>query len=65
MENPLKTLGVKELKCSTCGKVYPIAEFYEIAAEVGKPGVGFPQYADLLQCVKCFLIKFPKGVKVE
>lgn len=54
MENPLKSLGVKQLKCSSCGQVYPIAEFYEIAAEVGKLGVGFPQYADLLQCGECW-----------
>ena len=65
MESPLKTLGVKELKCVGCGKWYPIGEHYEIAAEVGKPGVGFPPYSDLLMCVSCWLKKYPKKVKGE
>ncbi len=63
MENPLKTLGVKTLKCQECGKMYPLSEFYEIAAEVGKPGVGFPLYADLLRCISCWCKKYSKKVE--
>jgi len=65
MENPLKVLGVSELKCQTCGKAYPVSEFYEIAGEVGKPGVEYPLYTGLLQCVECWSKKHSKKVVVK
>jgi len=59
MENPLKTFGVKVLNCGVCGVRYPIVEFYKIASEVGKLGVEFPQYADLLMCIQCWRKEHP------
>jgi len=63
MENQLKALGATAMNCSTCGKMYSKFEFYEIVGEVGKPGVGFPAYLDLLKCVECWRIKYPQRVR--
>lgn len=60
MENLFRSLKVKDLRCLACGKVYPISEFYEMAAEVGKPGVGYPQYGDLFVCLECWRVKHAK-----
>ncbi len=55
--------GVKELNCKRCLQKYPISEFYEIAKEVGENGIGYPPFIDLLQCLKCWRIKYPKTQK--